>query len=403
MVIDKGITVYNYVGTYTIQKRDDTPVIVSNEYKPAKEGEPIVPIKQLFSYDARDWDYISFHLANVDIHKPQSILDFCNTYGLPYSSSKIDDIHPGYYFMGMPGLLPNMDKFWRQDHMDLSEFCRHVTTVKNILELKYQLERRTRDINSLLSPFLSLLLYDRRSLYDFEYDEDDVMPEYESLRFQYYFLSFTESKKSKWKNSSLENKVLQFIGNYYLHIQEPDKHPSEGQRKADYRCDEWLDLYNVLYNVFLTGHTTTNSVDEYGNVDITINKSFSSDIVELIYTQATRILCDTISQYLIKVHPTLKTNPECHISGEWVLDFQFDGIMMELFILLSKNDQYRKCHNPNCGNYFPALPTSKRKYCSDTCKFAVAKRKQRKLDAEIPNRPRQAAQFKDRKRKYNPK
>lgn len=112
MVIDKGITVYNYVGTYTIQKRDNTPVIVSNEYKPAKEGEPIVPIKQLFSYDARDWDYISFHLANVDIHKPQSILDFCNTYGLPYSSSKIDDIHPGYYFMGMPGLLPNMDKFW---------------------------------------------------------------------------------------------------------------------------------------------------------------------------------------------------------------------------------------------------------------------------------------------------
>lgn len=403
MIIDKGFSVINYVGTYNItHTKDGTDLIVSNEYKPTRCNERELQTKTLFTYDARNWDYISLHLANVNIKKNKSILEYCNKYGLPYSSTKISDEQPGFYIMGLDVdevTYARCYPHYRQDTMSKFEFCRHVTTVRNLLRVKSALENNPRSIEDLLPSFLSLLLFDRKYIYDF--DSDDPTPESSVLRFQYYFLSYIK-KKYDDVHVSLDVQVLNFINDYYMHVTKPKEFPVSVEHYQDLKGEIWLNLYQILIDVFLENRAEVLNVDEYGNVSIKVITTFKTETINSIYQHASIVLCETINEYLIKVHPILTSSTPGIIDGDWMLRYQFDGIMMELFIMLTKNNQYKKCVNPTCGCFFPALPGSNRLYCDIPCKNAVAKRLQRERDKLDPNRKRLKPGFEGRKQNKSP-
>ena len=92
---DIGFWVDNYVGTYQIVENQGKQYIVSNEFHPAKKGEPELKKKRLFMDLFTNNEYILIQLANVNTKSEESVLNFCNQYGLPYSSSRINDEQPG--------------------------------------------------------------------------------------------------------------------------------------------------------------------------------------------------------------------------------------------------------------------------------------------------------------------
>ena len=102
---DYGFFVDNYVGTYHILDHHGNAMLVSEEFHPARDGEKNLIKKRLFCDDFKTNRYLLLDLANIDISKDSEILDFCNKYGLPYSSAKINDQQPGYYIMRLIPVL----------------------------------------------------------------------------------------------------------------------------------------------------------------------------------------------------------------------------------------------------------------------------------------------------------
>ena len=143
MMIDKGFFIENYVGNYEMQVNSelDATMIVSKEVNFAEGEAPSLLKKRIFEFDRRDDDYIFLQLANVDISFDDSILDYCNRYGLPYSSQicydKESGIDEGVNLDTAKRLSERVSTVYsRNTTMDRLEFCRLAVQVRKLMELK---------------------------------------------------------------------------------------------------------------------------------------------------------------------------------------------------------------------------------------------------------------------------
>ena len=187
---DIGFWVDNYVGTYQIIESEGKKYIASKEFHPARNGEAELKKKRLFMDLFKNNEYILIQLANVDTKDENSIVRFCNEYGLPYSSSKIDDERPGCYIMGLDvdeRTYSSLYPLYRQDNMQVYEFKRHVVSAQRILNVKSELESQSINYENLFRFLLPMLLYERYGFYDFDADDPERCTE--TMKFQYYFLN----------------------------------------------------------------------------------------------------------------------------------------------------------------------------------------------------------------------
>lgn len=397
-----GFTVTNYVGHYHIDTMDGKKIIVSDEFHPARGTEKSLEKKVIFLDDFQNESYILMQLATVDLKKDTSILNFCNLYGLPISSALIADLKPGYYIMGIDcseAQYAIFDPYYRQDKMYVNEFSTHVYRARHLLSLKAEIEidSSKRSPKILFEALMPLLFYERRWLYDFDgYDEvENVTP---TARFRDFVLNNSLGK--------LKTKTTHFVRDVYyffLAIQNLNKKGKlDDQLIQDLKSDYWEKLYTMLCEFMKLPVKMLNNIvtDNYDNVILPSDFEFSSTLVTVMYEVAPTILADIINEGLFSVHPNMRINGNTgKLAVDWQITYLYEGVLVELMILIAADMHFQKCANPTCDNFFLAnLGYNDRIYCSHRCGVLVAKRKQRKLDKENPNRQRNPAKFQGRKK-----
>ena len=397
-----GFSFNNYVGTYKIIKHEGDEVIVSNEYHPARNGEPELQTKTLFLDDFKDNEFLLVDLANVDITKDSSILSFCNKYGLPYSSAKINDQHPGYFILGLDVSevqYAQWDPYYRQDTMSKYEFCRHASSAKRLISVKTELEAKSKNPHTLLESLLPLMLYERKHLYDF--NDDDLDRHTPTTEFQYYFLQVLHKIGDK---NPLNKPILDFF-NFVVDTQSIEKNTNKVPINDKLRLLLSSDYANKLYKVIIlfmqcdTEYLNEIVMDDFLNIQIPNELALSNDLIDLIYGVAPIILSDTINEGMHLVHPKSVVNENGTFTVDWEFSFLFEEFEMELLLMLSSNNFHKKCANPSCEKFFtPTKGHFDKMYCSRECGVAAAKRRQRQRDKENPNRERLPAGFQKRQK-----
>ena len=398
-----GFLFENYVGTYQMLERNGEKTIVSNEFHPARGDEIPLPKKTLFLDDFRDNEFLLVDLANVDIRKDESILSFCNKYGLPYSSAKIYDQQPGYYIWGMDvseAQYAQWDPFYRQDTMSRFEFCRHASTANRLITIKTELESKEKNPHSLMEALLSVTFYERKYLYEF--NEDDPERHTLTTQFQYYFLNVLHKFE---KENPINKPVIDFF-NFIIDTQAISKKKNKVYLDDELKKLLSSDYINKLYNFLLLVMKCDNmflneiTIDEYLNITIPKNIDISLELQELMYEVAPIVLADIINEGMNRVHPKATIGENGAFSVDWEFSFLFEGFEMELLLMLSTSNFQKKCANPACEKFFtPTKGHFDKMYCSRACGVAVAKRRQRERDKEDPNRERLPAGFQGRRNK----
>ncbi len=399
MVIDRGFSVNNYVGTYKmtyIPDKDDI-FIMSKEYKNARqdkdkvededEVEVEIKSKTLFTFDEKHYKYICTEFANINLDHDESILNFCNLYGLPFSSLKILDIQECFTIFNLEvpeEIYETYDPYYRQDNMPRSEFCEHVMFMRNMFILKGHVEQVISnsykscltDWNELLEAFLSLLL---TNPYEYYLLRDETPAASSSLRFHDYFTSFRKSFDKMDNDSSIENIIKFFLKDYDELCKNPEKINNTYSYDEDYKSQHWNDLKDLLEQLFKNNLFLNFTSTLYGNVKFDLVHVLSEPVQKQLTTLSTQLLCDLANEFLSRIHPSLSFDKDNQISSNWVINSQFEGMILEFFFLISRKTIFRKCANPTCGNYFSTLTGSPtKKYCCHSCALLEAKRRERK-------------------------
>lgn len=402
---DFGLIINNYVGHYSIITSEGIELIVSEEFHPAEGNEKELEMKSVLKTDFRDSNYLLLKFANINIYNDSEILSFCNKYGLPHSSSMIDDEKPISDSEENIKTCLKLTNFSRQDTIEKFEFCRYVCYAKWLINIKNEIDNNSPNYVNLLENLLSLSLFSRLYTVDFR-KKYYVEPETEMFRFQYCYLFFfylyiISRKKFDFKGS-LEyvlpkyNAIIISTNNDPIHIQRYFNNPFE------------KNLYNLLCNIRDSDFIDSIVMDQYGAVKIAKKDVVLSDkIIELIKIIAPMVYCDYVTETLNIVHPKLVINNKTtnfnkttnEFSLDWKINYLFTGLIMELLILTTANNQISKCANPKCYKFFSRDNYSRKKYCCHECAVSFAKQKQRLLDKTNPNRKRNKPQFQDKKKK----
>jgi len=397
---DIGFKVVNYVGTYHLVDDNGVIRIVSKEFHPSRKEEQALNSKILFSDNFKTNEYITVELANINIKKDQEILDFCNKYGLPYSSVKVQEVNPGYNIWGLPVSeqeYAQFDPYYRQDTMSHFEFCRHVSTAKRMMQVKHEIESSEKNPVTMLKYLFPLLLYDRIGLYDF--NEGDPERHSKTMEFQYYYLNVINRRKMNDHNPMLD--LFEFCSEIQGLAKGTNKVPLGDDDITLLKNPFVNKLYRFIIEVMKLNTKFLNSVtrDEFFNITLPDNVEISTELKNLMYDIAPTVLSDSINELLCLVHPKMEySNASFHV--DWDFNFLFEGFSMELLLMLSSSNMLKKCQNPTCEKFFtPNNGHMDKMYCSHRCGSLVAKRNQRIKDKLDPNRPRLEPGFKSRKKK----
>lgn len=425
MLIDRGFFVDNYVGTYKMieDKTIDATMIVSTEVSDAKQGEQQLLKKRIFEFDRRDDKYIFLELANVDIDNDDSILDFCNKYGLPYSSQVCYDNESGIA-QDIQSTVESQvrrrisGRYSRNDTIDRLEFCRLAVQVNSLMKLKELLDHGITDSSvypELISLLTYLVFYSRAFIYDF--DDTDVLPKTRTMSFQYYFhlfcyihpkiQIFPEADRIAayltWNRRLIENpdriedaallSILMSDGNLRaLNIFEKIFSRIHYERANIARAEDLLLFLSgdkpmpvQEENVYIIKSSENQfSIDSYGRISFDNNVEYAGDIDELKQL-ALEVLCDVVNDGLVCVNPRLILE-ETGVRGGWQLTHQMEGIYMELFSEFATNSQYRTCANPTCRKFYSVSRSRpNKKFCCHECAALQAKRRERSRKKALSN------------------
>ncbi len=425
MMIDKGFFVENYVGNYEMQVSSElnATMIVSKEVNCAEGEEPSLRKKRIFEFDRREDDYIFLQLANVDISCNDSILEYCNRYGLPYSSQICCDEESGIDEDVNLDTAKRLSKristiYSRNDTMDRLEFCRLAVQVRKLMELKEILDAPVMDESACvrLIPLLTyLIFYSREFIYD--YDETDPLPHTRIMNLQYCFHLFCRVNKKLSQRLSPADRIATFL-QQYKHLAEDQELVSDPMLLSDLMSEENQRVLSVFGQIFLQDkysrpqvivssdateyvvtlkdrtvlaeeaklavHTKNQfSIDEYRWVTFDDEVKYEGNKDELRQLSFD-VLRDAVNEGLTRVTPRLIFEKGA-LHGEWQLRYQMEGIYMELFTELASDSLYRLCANPTCGKFFSVSRNRPNKiYCCHECAALQAKRNQRARKKSAP-------------------
>ena len=387
MLIDRGFYVDNYVGTYEMVHDEElgTTLIVSKEYNRARDGESPLAKKRIFEFDSKNDDYILLNLANLDIESDEAILDYCNKYGLPYSSQICYDseyrIDLDVNFATAKVISDlHREKYSRQDTMSRDEFCRLAIQIRKMMELKTILDSKSLNRNT-CSELIPLLIFFAFFSHEFvfDYDESAFHPQTRSVRIQYSFQIFRRLNCEILLLSPIRQ--IEVFLQYATYMSQNPKHligkdisvlsdlGSETFAKLSKMMSELLGESNDSYNNLF-------SYQNYGEIQFEDKIQYNGEMEDLLQL-GVMIFCDIVNEGLGNASPQLVLENET-IRGEWKLLFQIQGIYMEFFLELAKDSQYRKCANPTCDKFFSASRNRPNKmYCCHECAALQAKRRER--------------------------
>lgn len=403
MIFHKWFYVDNYVGTYEIGYSPvlNKEIIVSKENVDSS-SENRLKRKRIFENDAKNSEQIYTKFSNISIESEDSILAYCNKYGLPYSSQIIEEkmlwADPDDTFDnntdadGVNVSELSIEQLKKKDIMTLKGFCNSVILVRNLLRLQSLTDAKELDSSQymdLLSLLVFFLFFSHEN--DFCYDpHEDNIPKSQLLRFQYAFQLFVRKNPLARDATTAEQ-----VGLFLYHCQFTKERGAEAVESRHFwslvnskSVENVLNLFSFLIGT-LDGDGKENlfSYCSYGNV------KFEEDVLgelnqerqEEICCVGKEVLCDVINDGLSAITPVLKFDGKS-LHGDWELNFQMAGIFMEIYMETTNQFLIRQCADPTCGNFFSVSRNRPNKmYCCEACAHRVAKRKERerkKLQAE---------------------
>lgn len=378
---NNGFSITYDVGTYRIfDNGHGLDYIVSDEYSSEVNKKPQIPTKtQQFDYPNNSLE-ILIEFANVDATNFDSILKYCNKYGLPVSSSYMDKKYKGIYrgdYINNLEEYKKINPFWDHDNMSVIEFIDIHTNVSNLLYLRYALDSKNRDTLHMLQVLFSVLLFYYEKQYNFNFHNE--FPTTIVSIYQYLFIRYKRSHD----RYTLAQTMIEFVNARKCHI----------DSLVD---DSYVDYFKsingseiILFDCFdnflleLAINNPSIQVDEMRRV-IKFNKEIkiTPNLLELGNYLLPIILTDIINERLHRIHPLLCYNDsqKC-FSAKWDWTSQLDGIMVELLLNLAGKYVVKKCANPSCNYYF--IPQRENRiYCCRECGIVMAKRRQRQREKE---------------------
>lgn len=392
LAYDYGICVNNFVGHYKMVDKNGESYIISDEQYSPKDGEEAIKLKQIRIDEYGQKDFLIIALANVNIEKDESIIGFCNKYGLPYSS--LNNLRNQYIDF-------KEQDFDRHDNMSRFEFCRHVLSARHFLNVKNELNNKDYNPNIMLKNLLSLLLFERLGLYMPEIDEKgnfkfDIEPTTStgvySSNFHILFhltVGYIDNEKKLYEVIQTFNRKSCDYNKLYLVKNEDDR------KEIIY----WIMLGRLLSLVRDAVKERDVVVNKYYDIVFRENIEITDEIKGIMDIVAPIIFSDLVNEGLSNIQPILNVDENGKFFSRLSLPCLFDGIYTELLMMCSAGDQMCKCKNTSCGKFFISETRYNKMYCCRECAVAAAKRRQRIRDKEDPNRERQLPGFKGRKKK----
>lgn len=192
ITFEKGFYITYNVGTYRIKDNGNGGKnIVSNEYSSVFNREPKIQTKiEYFNYPHNSLNMLT-EFANVDVSKVDSIIKYCNKFGLPVSSSYLDKkyngLYRGYYIVNLEE-YKEINPFWEYDSMPLDEFINNHTNVSNLLYLRNALGSNNYEKKKYIETIASVMLFYFEKSFNLNFQNE--IPITHTACYQYIFLRF---------------------------------------------------------------------------------------------------------------------------------------------------------------------------------------------------------------------
>ena len=358
----------NICGTYTMRRffngQDDficaQPPLRTQTIASQSEESPAAPS-------------LAIAFANIDENDAMQVLNFCNAYGLPYSSQRclekrahLDDenhsvlvsdvsyIEECLYLGDMLvetdyvandaeltlnyGLLDTDE----MDIMSLRLFARCVKIVRSILTIQSYLVKREGTQADVIYALAYLVHYSARGLHY-------LLPRIESptLRAAEYFAT---TKRISY--TQLLKQVRKIDTDYACQLQSFLE-----------LADEHLLLTLADYDKgLLTKKQLTTMIDNENSKNAVLDYAF-----------ARRVILDIINDNIYTARPQMNLVQE-KFTSLWHCSYLMQAIYIDLYQLLLHPGEYHRCANHECSNYF--LISGKRadkRYCCNRCASKMGK------------------------------
>ena len=141
MLLNSGFTYKNRKGSYEIRSQSQTPTDVYYMRGNRKSDEVISAtyeygLNTIYTSVGADEESVALRFAGIDIRKHREILDFCNTYGLPFENLIDAEETNDYIFRNIDREnIPKPTELLGGRFMFLSDFQHQVICMRNILRL----------------------------------------------------------------------------------------------------------------------------------------------------------------------------------------------------------------------------------------------------------------------------
>ena len=358
----------NICGTYTMRRffngQDDficaQPPLCTQTIASQSEESPAAPS-------------LAIALANIDENDAMQVLNFCNAYGLPYSSQRclekrahlddenhsvlisdfsyIDDtLYLGDILIEKDYAAADAEVTLRytlletdeMDIMSLRLFARCVKIVRSILTIQSYLVKREGTQADVIYALAYLVHYSARGLHY-------LLPRIESptLRAAEYFAT---TKRISY--TQLLKQVRKIDTDYACQLQSFLE-----------LADEHLLLTLADYDKgLLTKKQLTTMIDNENSKNAVLDYAF-----------ARRVILDIINDNIYTARPQMHMLQE-KFTSLWQCTYLMQAIYLDLYQLLLNPGEYRRCANPKCSNYF--LISGRRadkRYCCNRCASKIGK------------------------------
>lgn len=137
--------------------------------------------------------------------------------------------------------------------------------------------------------------------------------------------------------------------------------PRDGKSKNMLLINDFI--FHYLYEVGIVLHVSLDNIHYFNNK---VNKgNFNSQMKSKATEIAKFIIKEEIEANLRRVRPTYNTYK---MEPSWTIDSLLSALYFGLFYMRPNMENYRRCANPKCGEFFLVpISSQKKKYCCREC------------------------------------
>ena len=349
---------YNKIFYYTFHLIFSEPVSIY--YDPDTE---VYKTKSLLHPQAEAYHNIMFN--DVDIHHPKRRIYSVTDLYTVFPESK-DDVSGDYIDSD------EEDEYYeklRQTPVSEEEAERLIAkckldTSKHTPEMLESILRHMRDIENKWTPEQYKVHPEDTQYY--------AVPDYFCRDGKYNFLQVSEFRSRYYEDENFDPSFMTRVINY-LYVQH-----SEADRSIKLVYDF---LYHFISDICEIDDINTqffNTITLKEDINLNRDPRFTQQYKDAICEIAAETIKRELEYAIRDVHPIF--DPKTLAPG-WELPDLYTTLHYSLFFGNNGQMLYRVCDNPYCNSLFPVPITNMRKkYCSETCRAAVAQRAKRMRD-----------------------